>query len=367
MPQLLPDRKKTPVPESGDVSLPQIFAALGGGLAAAAVFAVITKGGAGAYLFCFLSPLPLMIVSLGFGLRHGITAAIIAIGLLSIWPNPAFGLVYAALVAGPAILAAWLAIGAPFRGRERISAHASAAAVLGAALALALATIVAVSAATLRSGGFDEAINPLRAMAYMAIEELIRSQQPGEGLGDKLDMSPLSGFFVSVFGEKLDARQLSGLFVYVFPATLAAAALLSHSLNLWVAGRLARASGALARPWPDLARDFTLPRAVAIAFAAACALVALGDLPGEIALIVAETLGLALAIQGLAVADALLRGSRAGGVSLFIAYFLIGLFGWPILLFAAVGAADALFAFRSPRASAQARRGRDEATPSKTS
>lgn len=336
MPQLLPERKKLPVPDNGDVSLSQIFASIGGGLAGAAVFAVITKGTSAGTLFAFLAPLPIMIVALGFGLRHGATSALIATGLLSIWPNPVFGFVYAFLIAVPALAAAYAAAGAPWRGRDLVTSHAPAWAALAAGAALAAAICIAVAAAAIYFGGLDEALNPLRARAFIALEELIRTQD---------------------LGDKLDASQLSGIVVYAFPATLGALALLSHALNLWGAGLLARASDALPRPWPDIAEQFVLPRTVAALFLLACAVSFVGDLAGEFGLILAEILGLVLAMQGLAVAHALLRGSRAGGVALTIVYIIIGLFAWPIVLFTVVGVADAAFSFRSRKQAAQARRG----------
>lgn len=336
MPQFLPERKKLPVPDKSDFSLAHIFGSLGGGLAAAAVFAVITKGTLAGLLFAHLSPLPIMIVALGFGLRHGATSAIIATGLLSIWPHPLFGLVYGLLVAFPAILAAFVVSGAPFRGRDTVTSHFPSWAVLAAGVALAVATSVAVTSAVIHFGSLDEALNPLRAKAFLAIEEMIRAQD---------------------LGDRLDAKQLSGVAAYAFPATLSAWALLIQALNLWGAGQLARASGLLTRPWPDIAREFVLPRAVPAAFLVAVGVAFLGDLAGELGLVVAETLGLALALQGLAVAHALLRDTKASGVLLTIIYFVIGLLGWPIVFFTALGVADAAFSFRSRKAAAQERRG----------
>ncbi|ATQ66805.1 MULTISPECIES: DUF2232 domain-containing protein [Methylosinus] len=337
MPQLLPERKKPPAPDKGDISLPNMFAPLGGGLAAAAVFAVLTKGTLAGLLLAHLAPLPLMIVALGFGLRQGATAALIAAGLLSIWPNPAFGLVYAGILAIPAILACYIALGAPFRGRELVAGNRAAIAVLGASVALAVAFSVAVIAASIYFGSFEEAINPLRAKAFLIIEDMFRGQD---------------------LGDRFDAARLSGVAAFAFPATIAGYALLIYSLNLWCAGKLVKASGLLSASWPDIAAEFTLPRPVAAVFVVAATLAAVGDLPGEIALIVAETLGLALALQGLAVAHMLLRTAKIGTVALLVAYFTIGLFGWPILLFTAVGVADAAFSFRArKRAAAQERRG----------
>lgn len=336
MPQFLPERKKLPVPDKSDFSLMQIFASLGGGLAAAAVFAVITKGTLAGLLLAHLAPLPIMIVALGFGLRHGATSAIIATGLLSIWPHPVFGLVYGFLVALPAALGAFVVSGAPVRERDKLTTRLPAWAVLSMGVALVVATSVAVTSAVLHFGSLDEALNPLRAKAYLIIEDMIRAQD---------------------LGDRLDAKHLSGVAAYAFPATLTAYVLLAHSLNLWAAGQIAKASGLLSRPWPDIAVEFVLPRAVSAVFAIAVAVATLGEIGGEIGLIVAETLGLALALQGLAVAHALLRGARAGAVSLTIIYFVVGLLGWPIVFFTALGVADAAFSFRARKAAAQERRG----------
>lgn len=336
MPQLLPERKKLPVPDKGDFSLAQIFASLGGGLAAAAVFAVITKGTLSGLLLAHLAPLPIMIVALGFGLRHGATSAIIATGLLSIWPNPIFGLIYGLLVAAPALLGAYVVSGAPIRSRDKLTSFLPSWAVLAMGVALALATSLGIAAAVFHFGSLDEALSPLRAKAFLIIEEMIRAQD---------------------LGDRLDAKQLSGVAAYAFPATLTAYALLAHSLNLWGAGQLTKVSGLWSRPWPDVATEFVLPRAVSAVFAIAAAVASLGELGGEVGLIVAETLGLALALQGLAVAHALLRGSKASSVALTIIYFVVGLLGWPIVFFTALGVADAAFSLRGRKAAAQERRG----------
>jgi uncharacterized protein YybS (DUF2232 family) len=336
MPQFLPERKKPPVTDQSDFTPTQLFASLGGGLAAAAVFAVITKGSLAGLLFAHLAPLPIMIVALGFGLRHGVTSAIIGTGLLSIWPNPLFGLVYGLLIAAPATLGAFVVSGAPIRGRDRLASHFSAWATLAMGAALAAAVGAGVTAAAVYFGSLDEALNPLRAKAYLILEDMIRAQD-------------LVG--------KLDAAELSGRAVYAFPATLAAYVLLMQTLNLWCAGHLTKFSGLLSRPWPDIAFDFALPRATTAVFAVSIAVAFLGQLIGEIGLIVAETLGLALALQGLAVAHALLRGWKASGILLTIVYCILGLLVWPIVFFTALGVADAAFSFRSRKAAAQERRG----------
>ncbi|MBI3274683.1 MAG: DUF2232 domain-containing protein, partial [Methylocystis sp.] len=97
----------------------------------------------------------------------------------------------------------------------------------------------------------------------------------------------------------------------------------------------------------DIAQEFVLPRVVAAAFAIFAGLGVVEGLAGEIGLIVAMTLGLALALQGLAVAHALLRDSKMSAIALTLVYFLVGLLGWPIVFFTAVGVADTAFSFRA--------------------
>jgi hypothetical protein len=198
-----------------------------------------------------------------------------------------------------------------------------------AGTALAAAASMGVAIAAYQAGGLEEALSPLRARAFMVVEDMLRAQ----------DLT-----------DRVDAQQLSGALARAFPAIVAAYALLLHMLNLWLAGRLAKASGLLTRDWPDVATQFVLPRAVAASFAIGAVCSFIGGILGEVALIVAATAGLALALQGLAVTHVLVRGVKSGGVVLAIVYFMLGLFGWPIVFFTALGLADAAFSFRARKA-----------------
>ena len=60
---------------------------------------MLSKGTLAGFRLAHLAPLPIMIVALGLVLGHGATAAIIEAMLLSIWPNPFFGMAYGLLVA----------------------------------------------------------------------------------------------------------------------------------------------------------------------------------------------------------------------------------------------------------------------------
>lgn len=296
------------------------------GVAGAAVFAVLARGGGfGGLVLGHLAPLPLMIVVLGLGVAHGATAALVATVILSIWPHPMIGMAYGLLFALPAFLAAYAASGAPLGRRDLLTARLPGWAVLAPAAVLAAVVILWMVVATLLFGSFDEALNPIRARVFIVLDQIVKSQE---------------------YGEKFDPAPLSGAVARAMPGILASYMLLLHALNLWIAGRLAQLSGMLTRPWPDIAKDYALPRAAAGLFGAGMALSFFGGLPGAAGLALALTFGLALAFEGLAVAHIWLRGSKSSVLVLSIIYFVIGLLGWPMALFALLGAADTIFNYR---------------------
>lgn len=319
------------MPDKSVFSWPQIGVSILGGVAAAAIFAVVLRGGLGGLLFAHLAPLPLMIVALGFGVRHGATAALVAIAVLSIYPHPMVGMAYALLVGLPAWFATYAISGAPRGRHDMLTRHLPAWGAIAPAGFLALAVILWIIVATITFGSFDEALNPIRARAFIILDNMVKGQE----LGDKIDVTKLSGVV---------ARSI--------PAFLASYGLLIHVINLWLAGRLAQASSLLTRPWPDIATEFYLPRPVGGLFASGVVLSLFDGPSGAIGLVLATTMGLLLAFQGLAAAHVLLRGSRSSSIVLAIIYFTLGLLGWPIVLLTAFGAADLVFDFRARKLAA---------------
>lgn len=321
----------TPVPDKSVFSWPQIGVSILGGLAAATVFAVVARGGVGGLVFAHLAPLPIMIVALGFGMRHGATAAILATAILSIWPHPIIGMAYALLVALPAWFAAYAAVGAPQGRRELLTTRLPGWAAVAPATFLTTAIVLWIIIATLMFGSLDDALNPIRARAFILLDNMVKAQE---------------------LGDKVDPAKLSGVVARAVPAFLAAYGLLIHVLNLWVAGRVAQASALLKRPWPDIAREFYVPRLVGGLFAAGLVLTFLDGPAGAIGLALAMSMGLLLAFQGLAVTHVKLRGSKSSALVLAIIYFTLGLLGWPIVFFAALGASDLVFNYRDRKAAA---------------
>jgi uncharacterized protein YybS (DUF2232 family) len=307
------------------LSWPNFAVSILGGVAAAVIFAVVARGGFGGLLLAHLAPLPIMIVAFAFGLIHGATAAILASIILIFWPHPVIGMGYALLIAAPAWSAVYAALGAPRGGRDRLTRNLPGWAALAPATFLTSAIILWLIVATLAFGSLDEALNPIRARAFILLDIMVKERD---------------------LGDKIDPTTLSGSVARAVPAFLAGYGLLIHVINLWLAARIAQASKLLSRPWPDIASEFRLPKPVGGLFLSGIALVFFQGLAGAIGLVLATTMGLLLAFQGLAVAHIYLRGSRSSALVLAVIYFTLGFLGWPLLFFAALGVADLIFNYR---------------------
>lgn len=310
-----------------------------GGLAAAVLFIVVSRGGVGGLILAHLAPLPIMIVALGYGVRHGASAALLATAILSVYPHPVVGMVYSAMVAGPAWLSCWVVSGAPRGKRDLIVANFPGWGVLAPVAIIALTVSLWLIVASLSFGSLDEALNPIRARAYLIIDEMVKSNKDLEG--------------------KFDPVALSGSVALAVPAFVACYTSLIHIVNLWVAGRLTQSSGLMTRPWPDIAEGLRLPRATGGVFLSGLALCLFSGPSAAIGYVLVATMGLVLSFQGLAVAHTRLRARPNGMIILALVYFLVGLLGWPLVLFVFIGLTDLIFDYRNRKPSGLARPPKD--------
>ena len=81
------------MPDKSEFTAENIVISVLSGIAAALIFAVVTRGGAGGLMLAHLAPLPIMIIALGYGVRHGASAALLATAILSVYPHPVVGMV----------------------------------------------------------------------------------------------------------------------------------------------------------------------------------------------------------------------------------------------------------------------------------
>jgi hypothetical protein len=127
--------------------------------------------------------------------------------------------------------------------------------------------------------------------------------------------------------------------VVAVPPAAAVFSTVTNLFNLWLAARIVKISGRLARPWPDLAA-LTLPPTSAGLLAAAIAGSFLPDLVGVLLGALAASLLMAFAVLGFAVLHAITRGMSSRAVVLAGVYGVTIVLGWPVLAISILGLAE---------------------------
>jgi hypothetical protein len=286
-----------------------VLVGLGAGAAAALLFASVASGSIAAVILFYLAPLPIAIAALGWGHLSGLIAAAVATTVIAILsgiffiavPVIAFGawwLGYLALLARPA----------GNGGGGALEWYPVGRLVLWAAL---LGTLVV--AAAVPNFGTDQ--ESLQAALRKTYERILR-----------------------------DPALIDVLVVAVPPAA-AVFSTVTNLFNLWLAARIVRISGRLARPWPDLAA-LSLPPLSAGLLAAAIAGSFLPDLVGVLFGALAASLLMAFAVLGFAVLHSITRGMGSRAIVLAGVYGLTIVFGWPVLAMSLLGLAEIVLNIR---------------------
>jgi hypothetical protein len=286
-----------------------VLVGLGAGAAAALLFASVASGSIAAVVLFYLAPLPIAIAALGWGHLSGLIAAAVATTVIALVsgiffiavPVIAFGawwLGYLALLARPASNG----------GGGALEWYPVGRLVLWAAL---LGTLVV--AAAVPNFGTDQ--ESLQAALRKTYERIVRDQA------------------------------LIDILVVAVPPAAAVFSTVTNLFNLWLAARIVRISGRLARPWPDLAA-LSLPPLSAGLLAAAIAGSFLPDLVGVLFGAFAASLLMAFAVLGFAVLHAITRGMGSRAIVLAGVYGLTIVFGWPVLAMSLLGLAEIVLNIR---------------------
>jgi hypothetical protein len=139
------------------------------------------------------------------------------------------------------------------------------------------------------------------------------------------------------------------LYVAILPFTLAVFMVAVVVFNVWLGGVIARASGRLVRPAEKL-WTVAPPNEIVIGFGVALGLAfLLPDPLAYVAAVFAGAFGCGLALVGLAVLHAVTVGIAGRGILLLVSYALIIVSGLPLILFAALGAAENFLHLRARR------------------
>ena len=286
-----------------------ILVGLGAGAAAALLFASVVSGSIAAVVLFYLAPLPILIAALGWSHLAGLLAAASAPAVVTMLAGDFFAAV--AVIAFGAWWLGYLALLA------RPSSNGGGGALqwypLGRLVlwASVIGTLV-VAAAVPNFGGDQES---LRAALRKTYERILQDQS------------------------------VIDLLVIAVPPAAAVFSTLINLFNLWLAARIVKISGRLARPWPDLAA-LTLPTATPGLLALAAAASFLPDLAGTLAGAFAASLLMAFAILGFAVLHAITQGMSSRALVLAGVYAAATVLGWPMLAVSILGLAEATFKIR---------------------
>jgi hypothetical protein len=142
-----------------------------------------------------------------------------------------------------------------------------------------------------------------------------------------------------------ETEQWVDALVKIAPAAAAIVAMMTLTLNLWLAAKITATSGRLHRPWPDM-KSAALPPMTLAALSVAIAFCFTGGLLAILALIVAAALTMAYALTGFAVLHTLTLALKNRALWLGCTYAIVVVFSWPVLAMAALGLADAVFGLR---------------------
>lgn len=307
-----------------------LLIAVAAGCASALMFASIISGVLISLLLFYLAPLPLMVAGLAWGpLSATIGGIAAASGLAAIFGLP-YGIAFAIMIALPAWWLGHLALlGRPAGGDAGAGDGTAPAAPplewypIGRILLWIAAFAILTTTAILFTLGTDAA----------TIAKVIRKTLQ---------------WFLGLRGGAVpsgETEQALDALVIVAPAAGAIFTMMTLTLNLWLAAKIAATSGRLHRPWPDMKGADLPPMTLAVLSLALAFCFATG-LPAMLARIVAATLIMAYALTGFAALHTLTMSLKHRALWLGCTYAVVVIFSWPVLAMAALGLADAVFGLR---------------------
>jgi hypothetical protein len=305
-----------------------ILIALAAGSASALMFASIISGALFSLVLFYLAPLPLMVAGLGWGpLSATIGGISAAIGLGTL-----FGLPYCLAFVLTVALPAWWLGHLALLGRPVAMAPSAGN---GAAPPAPVLEWYPVGRILLWTAGFA-ALTTMAALFTLGGDATTIAAALRRGLLRITGARPAGGG---------DTEQVVDALVTIAPAAAAVVAMMTLTLNLWLAAKITATSGRLHRPWPDM-KSAALPAMTLVALSLALALCFTGGLFAMLGQIASAALMMAYALIGFAVLHTLTLAMKSRALWLSGTYAVVLVFGWPVLAMVGLGLADAVFGFR---------------------
>lgn len=291
---------------------------LSAGAASALLFASVASGSPLSVLLFYLAPLPILIAAMGWSHWAALVAAVVASASLASIFGPLYFITFLVGVGLPAWWLGYLALLARPAADGGLEWYPVGHLVFWAATISAAIVIGAMLTIGADAEGF-------RASLRSGLERMFAR---GEADGRPSLPDRLLDFLVAAL-----------------PPAAAVLTTITNIVNLWLAERVARISGRLRRPPPELSAMRFPPYAPALVGAA----FAVTFLPGMASLsatVLTASLLMAYAVLGFAVLHAVTRGMNSRPFTLGGAYAAVLMFGWPVLALSMLGLADTAFDLR---------------------
>ena len=302
--------------------------ALAAGCASALMFASIISGALISLVLFYLAPLPLMVAALGWGAIAATIGGIAAASGL----GAIFGLPYCIAFAVTVALPAWWLGHLALLGRPLPNAASGN----GSAPPAPQLEWYPVGRILLWIAGFA-ALTTIAAMLTLGTDAETITGALRRGLARIL--TPRDAAALG------DIERWVAALAVIAPGAATIVAMMTLTLNLWLAGKITATSGRLHRHWPDL-KSAELPPMTLVALSVALAFCFVGGLLAMFAQIVTTALMMAYALTGFAVLHTLTLALKSRVIWLCCAYAVVVTFGWPVLAMIALGLADAVFGIR---------------------
>ncbi|MEL6819682.1 MAG: DUF2232 domain-containing protein [Pseudomonadota bacterium] len=277
----------------------------------------VATGSALSFLLYFLSAVPLMVATLGWGARVGTLGAIASALMILFVANFATALFIVATTIFPAVMAGFLMNLA--RPAEEIGGPAGK--MVWYPLSDVIFRLAIITAASFIVAGFLIGYGP--ALVDPLVNEFLVRYR---------DISPsFSGFSPEALVE------FKEFILYFLPLLQTSLWVMLLTANLAIALSITRRSGRLKRPRDDWAFALRMPRSAGLIFAGA---VIVSLVPGALALAANAIIGALMGgfiLSGFAQMHAATRGQPWQPVALFVAYFATIIMGFPIIAFFIIG------------------------------
>jgi hypothetical protein len=303
-----------------------VLIGLAAGCASALMFASIISGALISLLLFYLAPLPLMVAALGWGPIAATIGGIVAASGLGV----IFGLPYCiAFVITVALPAWWL-------GHLALLGRPLPATAPEAAPAAVQLEWYPIGRILLWIAGFA-ALTTIAAMLTLGTD--------AETITNSLRRGLLRILGARDAASAGDIERWVAALAVIAPAAATIVAMMTLTLNLWLAGKITATSGRLHRPWPDL-KSAELPPMTLVALSVALAFCFIGGLVAMFAQITTTALMMAYGLTGFAVLHTLTLALKSRVFWLCCTYAIVVALGWPVLAMIALGLADAVFGLR---------------------